>query len=175
MPSSIPLTALTLTRPLRVLAVLCVLALAAPTARGQLVAGEYEIKAALLYNFTRFIEWPRQGGGEFRVCLVGNAPFGPELEALASRTVQERPIRVERRPNQLRDCHLVYVSEGAPPPPASPGTLLVAEDAAALTQGAVIGLRLEGERVAFDISTDAANRAGLKISYKLLRLARSVR
>lgn len=157
------------------LPLLFALALSAPAARGQLAAGEYEIKAALLYNFTRFIEWPRHGGGEFRICIVGNAPFGAELEALAGRSVREEPIRVERRPNQLRDCQVVFVSGGAPVPPATPGTLLVAEDAAALAQGAVIGLHLEGERVAFDISTDAANRAGLKISYKLLRLARSVR
>lgn len=141
----------------------------------QAAAREYEVKAALLYNFTHFIEWPGEGSGEFHLCVVGRDPFGADLNALAGRPVRERTIRIERSPASLQSCELVFVPAGAPLPAPAPGMLVVAEDAAALTQGAAIVVAIEGGRMAFDINPDAAARAGLKISYKLQRLARSAR
>lgn len=135
-------------------------------------AGEYDIKAALLYNFARFIEWPDEDGSEFRVCIAGRDPFGSALDALTTRAVRERPMRISRPPTLFRDCQLVFVPAGTPLPVPGPGTLVVAEDAAALAQGAAIVLYLDEERVGFDINPEAAARAKLKISYKLLRLAR---
>lgn len=134
----------------------------------------YRAIADALLNFTRFIEWPDEaGGGDFRICVGERDPFGPELDALATRSVRTRPVRVERRVSRFGACQLVFVPAGAPLPPPSGGMLVVAEDAEALTQGAVIVVGLEGRRIAFDINPQAAARAGLRISYKLLRLARS--
>lgn len=144
-----------------------------PTGAGSLSNGYHAIGEALL-NFTRFIEWPAEPAGAFRICLAGGDPFGPHLDALANRqAVRARAIRIERQADRVTDCQMVFVPSGNLPPPPARGVLVVAEDTDALWQGAAIVVRLEGGRVVFDINAKAASRVGLKISYKLLRLARS--
>lgn len=151
------------------------LALASPGLRAQSQVGEYDLKAALLYNFTRFIEWPGEGSGDFRICIAGRDPFGSGLNTLTTRTVREQPIRIERQPGDFRNCQIVFVAAGAPLPQPSPGVLVVADDPAALNRGAAVALGLEGDRVVFDINQEVAARANLKVSYKLQRLARPLR
>jgi hypothetical protein len=146
---------------------------AAPITAEDAVARRYRSIAEALINFTRFIEWPEEATGDFRLCVAGPDPFGPELDALATRPVRARPIRIERQADQSGPCQMVFVPAGCPLPPPAIGMLMVAEDADALSQGAAIVVGLDGHRVIFDINRKAASQAGLKISSKLLRLARS--
>ena len=153
----------------------------------QEAAPEYELKAAFLYNFATYADWPADAFPDprapFRVGVCGKDPFGPLLEeAFLGKTVGGRPIVVKRSPEvaDLGSCQLVFV-------PASERTsraLLALEGTRALTvgeregfaqEGGCVNFYLEGKRVRFEINPEAAKRAGLKISSKLLRLARIVK
>src|SRR5262245_51662077 len=152
-------------------------------------APEYEIKAAFLYNFATFVEWPSTAfvdeESAFLVGVLGKDPFGSTLEeAFQGKTVGKRQI-VVRRFDQLADfqtCHLLFVSKsereqapkileflkGVP-------TLKVADFPGFAAMGGCINFFVEGKRkVRFEINPEAAKRGNLRISSKLLRLARVV-
>lgn len=144
---------------------------------------EYEIKAALLYNLTHFVEWPEGRNRSFNVCIVGEDPFGVVADALASKTVNGKPIAVRRAAvsPELKSCQILFVAASesdslAPILEAVKGqpVLTVADADGSARRGAVVTLALEGPRIAFDIDATAARTAGLSISSKLLRLARTV-
>jgi uncharacterized protein DUF4154 len=146
---------------------------------------EYEVKAAMIYNFAKFVEWPSTGNSQpFVLGVVGDDPFGQTLERLvADRAVSGREIRIERYPtaDDLGRCDILFIAESESP--ELPLILAQVHDRGVLTvgdkkdfarDGGVIGFRLEGNKVRFDINVDAARRSGLRISSKLLRLARVV-
>jgi hypothetical protein len=149
---------------------------------------EYLIKAAYLYNFAMFVEWPSDAfarpDSSVVIGVVGADPFGWALD----RTVQEkrigkRPIIIERLQwgQDPRRCHIVFVSgadtarlnelatrlEGAP-------TLLVTDGDGARHRSA-ISFVVTDNKVGFEVNLEQANRARLSISSKLLNLARLVR
>jgi len=157
----------------------CILAAQAKT------ASEYEIKAAFLYNFAKFVEWPASALAgpkqDLSICVLGPDPFGHYLDdAVVDKTIAGHPIAVTRSrlPQDLPACHILFVS-------ASQGfsladllsklrgksVLVVGESEDFAISGGAIQLVLEGNHVRFVINPDAAERAGLKISSKLLALA----
>lgn len=165
-------------------AVLIVLLLAAAgPAAAQ--APEYDLKAAFLFNFAKFVEWP-QGAfpGEntpMTICVFGKDPFGHSLdEVVQGERIGERGLVIQR-PDGLDDldaCHVLFVSpsereriskvlarvRGEP-------VLTVADTEGFLRAGGVINFILEGSKVRFLINQEAAERNGLRISSKLMRLA----
>src|SRR6266571_4877191 len=78
---------------------------------------EYAVKAAFLYNFARFTEWPADSfasdSAPFVLCIVGRDPFGQALEAVEGRSVKGHAVRIDRRPaaDKLRDCHIAFISQ----------------------------------------------------------------
>jgi len=146
---------------------------------------EYEIKAAFLYNFAKFVEWPATPmDTHLNLCVLGEDPFGGALESLAGREVGERTIRV-RRIRQLDErggCAILFVagSESAKLQQVlsilhdDKGLLSVSDINNFAAQGGIIELLLDGNKVRFAINLAAANRAGLTVSSKLLQLARLV-
>ena len=151
-------------------------------------AGEAAVKAAFLYNFTKFIGWPSTAfaneGAPFTVCIFAGDDFRREVEAMmGGEQVQGRRVAVAAVQNgdDLKGCHLAYFSRehgdravrrltGVRETPV----LTVGEGRRFLDQGGLIAFSFENDRVRFDISKRAADRAGLNISAKLLRVARSV-
>ena len=146
---------------------------------------EYEIKAAFLYNFAKFVEWPPSAFTDpkqpLSVCVFGRDPFGHSLEeAMDGKSVGNRPV-ILGRARQLADlagCHVVFVSALESPRLVEilggmrgHNILLVGESEGFASAGGIIQFVLEQNRVRFAINPDAANRAGLKISSKLLALA----
>ncbi len=144
---------------------------------------EYRIKAAMLYNFTRFIQWPAGGqnaAGQMAVCVLGQDPFGEALDAVAGKQTQGKVLVVRRvgGPDDLAGCQVVFVSASES---ARAGSilrrladlpLLTVSDMQGFTQmGGMIGFTLLQNKVRFGINLEAARRAGLSISSKLLRLA----
>jgi hypothetical protein len=142
-------------------------------------ATEYQVKAAYLYNFTRFIEWPGTDGA-FRVCVLGSDPFGEALAPLAQRTRDGRAI-VLSYPGSAREgraCNLLYI---APSEAAREAAILAAlVDAPVLTisslpgfveRGGTIGFIQDGNHVRFAINRAACKRHGLACSAKLLEAA----
>jgi hypothetical protein len=164
------------------LALLMTASAAGGRARGATEAGEYELKAAFLYNFAKFVEWPDEAfAARSSLCvgIVGRDPFGGALDAmLRDKTIHDRPIeiaRFERVPEAGRCQVLFFVAERAGDAArAGAGALTVVDDAANLTGGGIIGFAMEGKKLRFVIDADAAERAGLKLSAQLMKLAMRV-
>jgi hypothetical protein len=149
---------------------------------------EYEIKAAFLYNFTKFVEWPAETfphvSTPVSLCVFGEDPFGGSLDAVVQGETLNGHRLAVRRPRDLtaaRECQVLFISgsekgRASEALSALKGTsvLTVGEGKDFLDQGGVIRLFLEQSRVRFDINLDAAERNHLKISSKLLALARTV-
>ncbi|HEV2425792.1 MAG TPA: YfiR family protein [Terriglobia bacterium] len=165
----------------------CFLMMALPCAsvRAQ-QPSEYQVKAAFVYNFARFVDWP-EGTPEqtFVIGILGEDPLGRALEAVVNqKTVNGRPIVVRRIASAAagRDCRVVFIS--ASEQRRVPAILDVLKGSAVLTvgesegfakQGGMINFIMEDDRVRFEVNVDAAEQARLKISSRLLRLARIVK
>jgi YfiR/HmsC-like len=168
------------------LLLLAVWGLAGPAASAPVpFAEEYRIKAAFLYKFTKFVEWPPQayqGEPAHHVfCVYGTDPFGPLLDqTLAGKQVDGRATVAQRvrDPGALRRCQLVFVSasEDALLPEIlavlgdSP-VLLIGESPDFARRGGTINFFLRQGQVRFEINPRAAQRARLKVSVQLLELA----
>ena len=140
---------------------------------------EYEVKAAFLYNFARFVDWPGGAAG-ITLCLLNGDPFGGDIDIIAGKPVGVSRLQVRRiDAEQAGGCQIVFI------PASQAGRLgrvleqvrsrpvLTVGDAAGLAErGAVINFYLEQNKVRFEINIDAARRTGLPISSQLLRLAR---
>lgn len=149
---------------------------------------EYAIKAAFLFNFAKFIDWPPSAFANakqtFDICVYGNDPFGTALEdALLGKTIGGHRVSLGRATQfqDLAGCHVVFVSTSARESAADlanrlkgRAVLLVGESDGFATSGGTIQFTIEDNRVHFVINPDAADRAGLKISSKLLALAKIV-
>ena len=148
---------------------------------------ENDIKAAFLYNFTKFIEWPdspAQSVEPFKLCVLADADFTRAVDRIiAGESVQGRPLaRVEpQSPDDARQCAILYVGHGhverGPPLVAAVRqlpVLTVGDSPRFVENGGAIEFVLENNRVRFDVSPDAAHRSGLQVSSKLLRVARHV-
>jgi hypothetical protein len=151
-------------------------------------SGEYEEKAAFLLNFAKFVEWPPSAfpdsNGDFVIGIVGTDPFGDALaRQIKGQTVQRRPIEI-RRFNVAEDfdgCHLLFLSRSLAAQTDHIVTrlrgrpvLTVSEKKNFVRQSGVIGFAMENKSVRFDINVKAAETANLKVSSKLLAVAREV-
>jgi hypothetical protein len=151
--------------------------------------GEYELKAAMLYNLTHFVEWPASAYPDpqapLLLCILGKDPFGSILTStLLKKTVNGRPVLLLHPQNdkEVRGCHVLYISSSERKTIAQifstlngSSILTVGEMTQFAAHGGMIQFSLEDQQVHFDINLDATSRAGLKISSKLLQLARIVK
>ena len=149
---------------------------------------EYQVKAAFLYNFTRFVEWPADAfeapGDPIVLCVAGNDPFGDSLDnVVRGEILNGRRLTVHRTRDlaEIRSCHVVFVpraersrQERILESLHQRGVLTVGESEGFLTRGGIIRFVLEQNKVRFDVNLEAAESSGLKLSSKLLRLARTV-
>jgi hypothetical protein len=149
---------------------------------------EYEVKAAFLYNFALFVEWPPTAlparGQAFVVAVLGEDPFGDALEtALAGKQIMQWDLAVRRvaRVEAAAGAQIVFISASESPrldrvlgALAGRGVLTVGDMDGFARQGGIIGFRMEERKVRFDINPQEATRAHLKISSQLLRLAHVV-
>lgn len=144
---------------------------------------EYEIEAAYLFNFTKFVQWPSSAFASdtapFNICIVGEDHLGKPLEAIVQgESVAGHKIVVERMQASFdKSCQVAFFDN--PPPsadvPASgAGVLTVGLADAFLQRGGMIAFVLQDRRVRFDVSLKAASAGGLKLSSKMLSVARSV-
>jgi hypothetical protein len=149
---------------------------------------ESEVKAAFLYNFAKFVEWPPDAFPEpsapLAFCVYGDDPVSASLDAVTrGETLNGRRLVVRRLRDllQVRECHVLFISaaeKGRLPEALSAlrdaRVLTVGEGQGFLDKGGMIRLFLQQNRMRFDINLDAAEACALKISSKLLRLAQAV-
>lgn len=147
---------------------------------------EGQIKAAFLYNFAKYIEWPAEAfaakEASFSMCLVGRDSLGASLDSFEGKTVHGRTVVVRRiasTSEDFRGCHILFVSESEQRRVTS---LVRSNQAALLTvsdidgfidMGGGIGLLNAEERIQFEVNLGVLQRASLRASSQLLRLARN--
>ena len=147
-------------------------------------AREYEVKAAFLYNFTRFVHWPPEVFNSHPNVItegvLGNNPFGEALRSLEGKVVNGRKLTVLpfKTVQEVKPCHVLFISGSeknrlsqALKAVGDSSVLTVSEVKGFTEQGGIINFHLKSGRIGFEINVKAAERAGLKISSKLLNLA----
>jgi hypothetical protein len=177
------------TRWVAVLIGLAMLCVSTTSGKGAEVLKEYELKAAFLYNFTKFIEWPTNSFAEanapFVVAVAGNSPCTAELQKIAKeRKVNGRAliIKLVKTPEAAKGAHVLFVSVSEDArlkewlaAAHSAGVLSIGESEPFFKQGGIINFILEGEKIRFDLNIGQANATELKISAQLQKLARTIR
>jgi hypothetical protein len=168
--------------------VVLLLAFGAPKAFAQSSSpGEYVVKAAFLYNFAKFVDWPptafKNDSAPLTLCILGKDPFGEALDSLKDKTVKGRALVVRRsnRVENIGECHMLFIS------PSEKGDLKqilnALKNSAILTVseiegfgslGGMINFVMVEKKVQFEINPDAAQYRGLRISSQLLKLAKIV-
>jgi hypothetical protein len=147
---------------------------------------EYQVKAAYLYGFGRFVEWPSSAASDdaFVLCVLGDDPFGPVLDqAVEGSTMKNQPVMIRRieRPEDGLPCETLFVSTSEQPRLAR--ILAVLDHRPILTvgdtpefaqRGGMIGFSVDGSRVRFTVNLAAAQDAGLMLQSELLRVAAAV-
>lgn len=165
------------------LTLLCLLAAVTGGVRAD-QASENSLKAGFIYNFAQFTEWPADGNPQFVICTLSRNPLNGQLSLLNRRRIGERTLEVRSGISNTgwRDCHLLFIpqedAERAVPilRSASNYPLLTIGDFADFAQsGGHIELRENERRLQFEINQGAAQRAGLKLSSQILKLAIKVR
>ena len=148
---------------------------------------EYEIKAAYLFSFGRFVEWPSRTARDessFTICVLGADPFGTALDTtLAGATIHGRKVSARRldAPEDAAGCHIVFVSMSEErrvgtivPALRHSGALTVSDMPEFTSRGGMIQFLTAASRVRFEINLEPARETGLMMSSELLRVASAV-
>jgi hypothetical protein len=149
---------------------------------------EYQVKAAYLFNFLKFVEWPDDPPvdphGKWVIGIVGDSPVGGELTRLVEgKNVLGRDLQVKKllATDNLRGCNILFISESERRhlPAILAGlrgssVMTVADMGKFVESGGMVQLEVEDGRVRVTIDVDATDRAHLKVSSKLLALAHAV-
>lgn len=152
------------------------------TSSGQALP-EYQLKAAFVYNFASFTEWPSTVGGALNLCIYGHDPFGSEIDGLNGKVIGSRTLTVTRKnqPEALKACHIVFIS--APDIQQLPilltavqslPVLVLADSPGVAQQGVTLNMKMAQGRVTFEANLGAARTSGLILSSRMLRLASEV-
>jgi hypothetical protein len=149
------------------------------------VMPEYVVKAGFLYNFAKYVEWPaaafERPDEPISIGVVGSDPFGTDLEgALAKKTVNRRTFTVRRfrTPRDLEPCRILFVARsesarvGEILEKARPwGSLTVGEEEGFSAAGGIINILIDDDTPRLEVNAGEAEKAGLTIDSKLLKLA----
>lgn len=155
---------------------------------GQEAATEDDVKAAFVYNFGKFVQWPDEAfaaAPELSLCLLGSDPLEEALlRVVGDKRIQGKPVRVKRVQTaaEASACHILFISaaEAARAPTLVKAldeapVLTVSDTAGFTSRGGAIDLFVEQRRVRFNVNLKATERAGLRVSSQLLRVAKTVR
>jgi hypothetical protein len=167
------------------LLLLCFLCAFGAVAAAPDVASEYKVKAAFLFQFSRFVEWPAEAfasaDAPLVICVLGANPFGSALHEIAiGELVYSHPLAVRShvRVEELDACHIVFVSSAREDVTrraleylSGKSVLTVGDSSDFAQRGGVIGLVTVKGNVRLQVNRNSADAAQLRISAKLLRLA----
>jgi len=148
-------------------------------------AGEYQIKAAFLFNFAKFVDWPprkfTEPNSPLIIGIVGSDPFGGLLEEqVQDQRINDRTVVVKHVEDieELRKCHIIFICRSESDRLGSilnevrgDNVLTVGETDKFISKGGIINFVMVGDRVRFEINNSAARHAGLKISSQLSSVA----
>ena len=173
-----------LTRKITIFLLLALLANASGIqVRGETI-NEYQVKAAFIFNFAKFVEWPSDAfgeGGALVVGVIGDDPFGGALDRLNGNTANGRALRIKRfrGGDDPRACQVLFISASEDRHlkkimESIRGTniLTIGESTQFGQSGGMIRFVIQDNKVRFEINASAAGQAGLRISSKLLALSK---
>ncbi len=165
---------------------------------------EYEVKAAFIYNFLKFVDWPEEKatktGNQIIIGIIGEDPFGQAVDIFKDKTVENRALTIRRfeglrqlketaekdkqareKLEGLKTCHLLFICPSERKQTkeiidfvGKNGVLTVGDTDEIIKSGGIIGFTMEDNKIRFDINLTAAEKTGLKIRSQLLRLAKRV-
>ena len=164
--------------------VLCMLFIAS----AQPSATEYQVKAAYLLDFGKFVTWPAAAAPKnseaFSICVLGDDPFGPILDnTVRGEKINGKPVtaRRVRTIQQATGCHVLFVSDSGERLSRKTisalnksGMLTVSDAHGFWENGGIIQFVYSGNRIRFEVNLDAAREAGITLSSELLKVARAV-
>jgi len=146
-------------------------------------ASEYQVKAAFLFNFAKFVEWPTNvfsdANAPFVIGVLGQDPFGSQLDdTVRGERINGRPLIVQRYRNiaEIKNCQVLFISSSESNrldqivEHLKHRRILIVTDVDGGNGGVIIRFVKEGNRIRFKIDAQAAKAANLTISSKLLRL-----
>jgi len=145
---------------------------------------EYQVKAAFIFNFAKFVEWPSDAFGEgaaLVVGVIGEDPFGGALDRLNGNTANGRALRIKRFRwgDDLRACQVLFVSASEDrhlrkimESIRGTSVLTIGESTQFSQSGGMIRFVIQDNKVRFEINASSAGQSGLKISSKLLALSK---
>ena len=148
---------------------------------------EYEVKAAYLYDFGKFVTWPAKAatGDEFPICVLGEDPFGAAFDAtIAGETINGKKVMVNRiaKPQEAVSCRILFISASEERQlkeilaTLDKTSVLTVSDISQFTRrGGMIQFVIDANRVRFEVNVTTAERAGLTLSSQLLKVAINVR
>lgn len=163
-----------------------VLLLCFPSLGDTEASGEYGLKAAFIYNFSKFVDWPDSALSvkkEFCIATLGRTPLDRELAALSGKIVHGRSIvfRKLNAPEEAAQCQVVFISsselaklEAVLDAVRDLPVLTIADRDDFCKKGGMLSLDIEKGKIVFDVNFREAQRARLKPNPQLLRLARRV-
>jgi hypothetical protein len=154
-------------------------------ANGESQESEYMIKAAFLYNFAKFVDWPHESLKDdlspFRVFILGTDPFGDTLDSIKDKTVKGRKLAIKRvqKVEEAAQCHILFLSSSEQGSVRqiiqSLGPVLTVSEIPGFCQsGGMINFIKAANKIQFEINPDAAQKKKLTISSRLLSLAKIV-
>lgn len=155
----------------------------------QYKAGEYEVKAAYLYNFRRFVEWPQRSSKKekepFAICVLGKDPFGTVLDnTVSGEGAAGGPLIARRlsKPEDALTCQILFVGSSEENHlkeifgVLGKASVLTVSDIPRFSEnGGMIQFVLKGDKVRFEVNLSNATDAGLTVSSELLKVAVAVR
>ncbi|MBU1775570.1 MAG: YfiR family protein [Gammaproteobacteria bacterium] len=147
--------------------------------------GEYEVKAAFIHNIAKFIAWPAttRTTGSLGLCVLGQNPFDRSLDTLQGQAIGDKVWEISsvNLQSNLHKCNVLFISASESGnlgevliKTKGDAVLTIGDTSGYAERGVIVNFYLERDKVRFEINNDAAERAGLKISSKLLKLARIV-
>jgi hypothetical protein len=141
---------------------------------------EYNLKAAFIYNFTKYIEWSASTDNEFIIGIIGSSQINdPLVEVVKTETVNNKKIIIRQfsKVEDISSCHILFIPRNSALPLADiltkveKGTLVVSEKSGYASKGTAINFVVVDNKLKFEANVNAINAAGLTASSQLLKLA----
>jgi hypothetical protein len=148
--------------------------------------GEYHVKAAFLYNFVKFVEWPDDRNtrtGNINICILGEDPFEDAFDPIQGETVGNRKIRIKRfrTLQHIDECQVLFIGsserediEHILASIKGLNILTVGDIEGFAQKGVILNFYIENNRVRFEINLNSLKRSGLRISSKVMHLAKII-
>ena len=166
------------------LQLLCGMMLSLALTSAHAAPSEYELKAAFIYQIARFVEWPGtpvNTGAPLQLCVLGGNPFGPALENIRGKPVGERKMEVSLLDMNAgtRECAMLFIAAPAEKYleriialSRGTGMLTIGDTQGFARRGVMVNFFQQDGKIRFEVNLEATRQGGLKISSKLLSLAR---